>query len=361
MQSRLTIHYHLPILPPAQPEVEAYSQEIAALQTRFGGVQSFSNPNFLNPNQHLPQALRRRLPLLRVPRLLFGYHQPRRLRQIDQAVDLHQFYNPDPFPYPILRTLQKPVVYVLSGGAGTVRPNVDFFNAMSAVAVYDQRSVDQLQEWGITNAVYVKSGIDTKKFTHAPLAAPADTNSEADPTVHLLMASAPWSDKQFASKGIDALLAAARELPDLHLTFLWRGVLYSEMIQRVVAFGLQDRVCVINELVNVNEILATVHASVVLATHSNIVKAYPHSLLDSLAAGKPVLVSSALALADYVAERDVGVVIDTVNVDAVVAGVRELVDRYAALADNAVTFGQQDFSQEAMIDSYEEVYARLLE
>jgi len=31
------------------------------------------------------------------------------------------------------------------------------------------------------------------------------------------------------------------------------------------------------------------------------------------------------------------------------------------LADNAVTFGQQDFSQEAMIDSYEEVYARLLE
>lgn len=345
------VQYHLPILPPIQPELEAYSQEIAALQTRFSGT-----TNFLNPNQYMPKTVRAKLPLLRVPRLLFGLHQWPQLRQMDQLVDLHQLYNPDPYPYPILRRLTKPVVYVLSGGASEPPPNINYFAHMGAVVVYDEASADVLKSCGLSNVFVARTGIDTQKFTHSPLPVPTETA----PNFRLLMASAPWTEAQFATKGIDALLAAACDLPHLYLTFLWRGVLAREMSARVAAARLQDRVTVIDELVDVNQILSTVHATVVLATHADIVKAYPHSLLDSLAAGKPMLLSSALAMADYVAQREVGVVVDAVEGTQVVAAIKELMERYRGLADRAVRVGRDDFSQGAMIDSYAAIYAQVL-
>ena len=110
-----------------------------------------------------------------------------------------------------------------------------------------------------------------------------------------MVASAPWTVAQFASKGVDVLLDTAVANPNLRLTFLWRGVLFAEMMQKVTAMNLADRVTVINEQVDVNQMLATVHGTINLAAHSEIIKAYPHSLLDSLAAGKPVLVDKPLA------------------------------------------------------------------
>lgn len=350
-QTQPTVQFHLPILPPIEPELEAYSQEIAALRSQFRGT-----VNFLNPNQHLPARVRKTLPLLRIPRLLFGFQQWPQLRQMDRAVDLHHFYNPDPFPYPILRRLSKPVVYVLSGGARTCPKHLDYFAQLSALVVYDEASASILRTCGLSNVFVARTGIDTQKFSHTPLAAPADEHSE----IRLLMASAPWSAEQFDSKGIDALLTAARNMPNLHLTFLWRSVLYDEMMARVAASGLQDRVRVIDQLVDVNEILANVHATVVLAKDANIVKAYPHSLLDSLAAGKPVIISSALAMANYVAQRQVGAVVDQVEPAQVVAAIRTLIAHYETLAEQAVRFGQIDFSQATMIDSYAEIYAQIL-
>ena len=45
-----------------------------------------------------------------------------------------------------------------------------------------------------------------------------------------------------STKGIDALLNAAAQMPNLRLTFLWRGVLFDEMIRRVRHFRLENRV-----------------------------------------------------------------------------------------------------------------------
>jgi len=50
----------------------------------------------------------------------------------------------------------------------------------------------------------------------------------------------------------------------------------------------------------VNKTLVSVHAAITLADREGIIKVYPHSLLDALAAGKPVLVSRAIPMADYV-------------------------------------------------------------
>jgi glycosyltransferase involved in cell wall biosynthesis len=236
------------------------------------------------------------------------------------------------------------------------RPRVAFFNKLAVVAAADERSFQHLQEWGVENVVRVRPGIDTTRFSHSPLALPS-LHSE----IRLMVASAPWTKAQFRTKGVEALLAAAQQCPQLHLIFLWRGVLAEEMERRVHDMDLAKQVEVVNRQVDVNQVLAGVHASITLSSNSAIIKSYPHSLLDSLAAGKPVLVSRAIPMADYVEQTGCGQVVESVNPADVLAAVEALRRDYEALAHVARAVGQRDFSQQGMIASFQEVYERALQ
>ena len=362
----MNILYHLTILPPKMPEAEALSQEISALQNCFGGELVYLNPNAakvatkeedtgqkslpkvqhfnrLGPNQLIP---------IYIPRLLFGFHRLKELRSKEADLDLHHLYNPDPFPFPILRRLQRPVVYTISSGVGKRRPNISFFNSLAAVAVADERSLKRLRAWGVENVVLVRPGIDTNRFTHSPLSLRSE--------VKLMVGSAPWTKGQFQTKGVDALLAATRQAPHLHLIFLWRGILADEMARRVRALNLEKQVTVLNKQVEVNQILADVHASIALAAAPGIIKSYPHSLLDSLAAGKPVLLSRSIPMADYVAKTGCGKVVERITPTDILTAVDALAREYDALQKSAQRVGQRDFSQQQMIASYQKVYHRIL-
>ena len=337
--SYMKILYHLTILPPKIPQAEALSQEIAALGQQFGG-----QLNYLNPNLHSR---------LYWPRLLFGFQQLKWLRGQEIDADLHHFYNPDPFPFPILGRLRRPVVYTITSGLGDRRPKISFFSRLAAVAVADERSLKQLRRWGLTNSVLVRPGIDVSRFSYRPL----PLGSE----IRLMVGSAPWTEAQFRSKGVEALLQAARQMPHLQLVFLWRGVLSDFMQRRIEQMGLTRQVTMVDKLVNVNEVLAEVHAGITLAERSGIIKSYPHSLLDCLAAGKPVLVSRAIPMADYVAETGCGVVVESITAESILAAIETLFSRYPARQQIAQQVGQRDFSQAAMVDSYRRVYRQVLQ
>lgn len=334
----MKVLYQLPILPPKLPKAEALSQEIEVLCAHFNGELVYLNPNDRSP--------------LYIPRLLFGFHRWQAIRQHEATVDLHHIYNPDPFAFPILRCLRRPVVYSISGGVGEQRPNLNFFKALGAITVYDETSLERLQHWGVRNAFLVRTGIDASRFTYTPLARHGP--------IRLMMGSAPWTLTQFRSKGVDALLAAAQQSPQLHLVFLWRGVLAAAMRARVRGLQLQEQVTLIDDLADVNRVLATVHASIVLATNPHLVKAYPHSLLDSLAAGKPVLISRAIPMARYVETTGCGQVVEQVDAEAILAAVDALIVRYDQAQQSAQRVGQQDFSQQQMIASYRHVYEQVL-
>jgi hypothetical protein len=246
----MNILYLLATLPPRLPAAEAISQEISALQTSFGG-----DMVYLNPNQHSP---------IFIPRLLFGFHKLKQLRAQETHYQLHHFYNPDPFPFPILRQLRRPVIYSVSCGVEDRRPNVAFFNSLAAIAAADERSLQRLRGWGLNNVTLVRPGIDTTRFSYSPL----PLRSE----IRLMVGSAPWTRGEFHTKGVEALLEAARQTPHLHLVFLWRDVLAKEMERRVRQMNLERQVEVFNRQVDVNQVLATVHASITLAASSAIIK-----------------------------------------------------------------------------------------
>jgi glycosyltransferase involved in cell wall biosynthesis len=155
-------------------------------------------------------------------------------------------------------------------------------------------------------------------------------------------------------------LSAAKQSPNLQLVFLWRGVLAEEMERRVRRMNLEKQVVVLNKQVDVNEILASVHASITLAASPAIVRSYPHSLMDSLAAGKPILVSRAIPMSDYVERTGCGKVVESVTPESILTAVEALAHQYEDLQKTAQQVGQRDFAQQAMIASFQKVYDHVL-
>ena len=335
----MNILYHITNLPPKLSNTEASLQELDLLRRHFGG-----GLIHLNPNQHSPIYL---------PRLLFGFHQLRRIRDEEPNIQLHHLYNADPFPFPVTRWFRRPTIYSISSGVGLRRLNAAYFNALAAVTVSDERSLNRLRQEGVKNSFLVQPGIDTNRFSYTPL--PLDSE------IKLMVGSAPWVPKQFQTKGIDALLATAQQMPCLHLTFLWRGVLFEEMAARVRRLGLENQVEIINQKVDVNQLLARVHASITLVTDPIIIRSYPHTLMESLAAGKPILVSRSIPMSDYVEQHQCGQVIDQVTPENVIRSVETIAESYTSFQEATQQLDLQAFSTQRLLESFERVYKMVVE
>jgi glycosyltransferase involved in cell wall biosynthesis len=120
--------------------------------------------------------------------------------------------------------------------------------------------------------------------------------------------------------------------------------------------GLTDRVEILAAPADVPATLSRVHAAVVLAEGPTLVKAYPHSLLEALATGRPVVVSEALPMADHVRATGCGVVAQGVSSAQVVAALAELIEGYARYRLGAAADGARAFSRAAMLDAYATLY-----
>lgn len=333
------ILYYLTILPPKMLECDAVVQEVEALRHHFSGKICY-----LNPNQRLP---------LHLPRVFFGIHKLEQIRGQETSLQLHHVFNPDPFPFPILRALRRPIVYSLTGGVGKRKVNVPFFASLAAVTVADERSMERLKSLGLDNVTLVHPGIDTSHFTYSRLPLQSE--------IRLMVGSAPWSRAQFRTKGVNALLSAAQLFPRLRLVFLWRDVLVEEMKRRVHRMSLENQVEILNRKVDVNKVLTGVHASITLATNPAIIRPYPHSLIESLAAGKPVIVSRCIPMTGYVERTGCGKIVENIDPTSILAAVESLVDEYDSLQKAARGVGQNEFAQQEMIASYQRVYERVLE
>jgi len=339
--------YYFTIKPPKKVQCVAELKELDLLREHFG-IRRGQNFYYINPNYRSP---------VYIPRILFGIHQLRMLWRREKQFDLHHLYNPDAFPYPILRWLRKPIVYTISGGYGQEKINPIFWNRLGSVVVADRQSAKKLQAAGIRKVDIIPPWVDSERFTITK----QSLTTASSKKFRLMMASGPWTHAQFQTKGIIALLEAAQQNKQLELIFLWRGVLYEAMESLVKSYGVASQVTVIDRVVDVNQMLASVHATVALVSSPGIMRAYPHSLLDSMAAGKPVLVSRALPMSEYVTEKGVGIVVDEVNAKAIQEGVEQMCSQYPLLQAAAEHYGRHDFSKNAMLTAHHELYERVKE
>ncbi len=337
----MRVAFHLTIPPPARPGLDAVVQEAQWLARRFDG-----GLHYLYPFRRFSRL---------VPKALCGLRQRRLLESLDGEVDVHHLFSGDLIDYPALRRLEKPVVYALTTGLGPDRlPRWRSLPGWIArLVTAGEETRDVLTRRGLRRVEHMAPAIDVERFSHAPLPFGRE--------LVLLAGSAPWDRRQFRSKGFEALLAVAELLPNLRLVLLWRGVLTGEIKRRVRRHRLDDRVEIIDQQVDVDRVLARVHAAVVLAEQPGLVKAFPHSLLEALAAGKPIVTSRGLAIAGLAKRHRCGEVLGGLGVPELTAALKRLMAEYPRYEAAARGLDMSPFSRERLLADYGRIYDQVVE
>jgi len=312
-------------------------QEIESLRTAFGGSVSTLYPGKV----YRPWIPRRRLRKRQVQEWL----------ELDRKVDLHHVVTDRPLGYSILKQLSRPVVSRLLTPSYDIA-TLSYLASFGPIVVSAPAEVGRLKSDYDLQAESIPPGIDTDLLGRVP--------KPPEGPFTLLFASAPWTRRQFASKGLDALCLALSERPELRLILLGRGVLTTQIERRLGASGLAERTEFIKTTVVPHEVLARVHATVLAPSSPRVVKAYPHSLLEALAAGRPVLTSPCLAVADLVRDHGCGLVTDSAA-GALGRGLDRLVADYPVYQDATERLDMSRFSIDRCIADYSELYQRTLE
>jgi glycosyltransferase involved in cell wall biosynthesis len=315
---------------------DAVFQDVAALRDAFHGELINLSP--------LKTSTRR------FPKQLFGLHRVREIMAAQSRCKINHVFFSFPYAFPVLRLLSNPIFYTVTGSLDAKKkpPARGQLERLQRIIVSNERDAAILQSWGLTNYTIVPPAIETAQLR--PTILPLDSE------LTLLMASAPWHKRQFATKGIDLLLAAVAEHPFLRLILLWRGVLADELATRVARLDIEDRVEIVNRKVDVGHYLNRAHATVLLVQNGGLVKSFPHSLMESLVAGKPVLLSNTIAMADFVTRRQCGIVPARLDTAALRSAIESLVRDYAALTRNAAQIGRNEFSVDAMVANHRRLY-----
>lgn len=334
----MRVTYYSTIPPPVFPGTEAMMKEIELLKDEFNG-------EFLNlyPFSHYIPGF---------PKVLTGLQHIRRLNRIDKETDIHHVFLHHLFPLPVLRVLRKPVVCSVISATSPVPGLLRRYPYH--VVIHNQRDAQYLKKWGFNDYSVIFPGIDTSAIIDSP----SEYHNKEE--FILFCGSAPWTRGQFREKGFDLLLALAAEMPNIRLVCLWRGVLYEDFIQKIKDMALQDRVEVINRKVDINPVLERVHAGIVLAESPGVAAAYPRSLIESLVAGKPVISSGCLPIAEYIRKNECGYVVESFSSSNLKQCVEDLMTNYQMCATNARSRGRMDFSKKTMIESFRRLYLSLV-
>lgn len=332
----MRILFHITSPPPRISGTDALYQEVEQLQSNFGGeiVRWY-------PFQKYTRFF---------PPFLYGIHQIVNIRRKEADCDIHHIFHSRWYYFPLIRLLKKPIIYSISGGLDPSllpRPVKNIHLLVSS-----EREKKLALEKGWVNVSIAVNGIDINRFLD--VASPPSTDK-----FFLLAGSAPWTSEQFSKKGFDLLLDVMQQNPTIHLICLWRGILYNEWMNKIEKAGLLDRIDVYNQFIDITRLMNQIHASIVMATDSDIVKAWPHSLLESIASCRPVLLNNKIPMADFVQETGCGIVMEKLQFHDLERALKEIINQYDTYQKSAC-IAKERISISHQIRTYRNMYEKVL-
>jgi glycosyltransferase involved in cell wall biosynthesis len=216
------------------------------------------------------------------------------------------------------------------------------------------RGRDHLERFGIARerVEVIFPPVDLVKFSPAP-------QPEAPFTV--LFASSPEKESWLAARGVPLLLDAAALRPRMRFRLLWRP--WGDSLERVRNW-ISERALHNVEVVPGywHEMAPQYHAAHVCAapfTDLARSKPAPNSVVESLACGRPVLVTELVGLADVVREAGAGAVCDPTG-EAMAGQLDRLEADWDEYSVAARRLAERCFGADRFIEQYRRVYDEVL-
>lgn len=330
---------------PLEPQIEAISKEVADLAKHFEG-RIFA----VNPHLSLRAEQRGRVlgfhprwdPLLRLA-----------IPWLERGGDLNHVYA-EVSPWLFHKTLRRrPIVLTIASEKGTIVP--EFLDRCSVVVVQTQGMARVLAAHGIDDSRVrlIYPGIDLEKFHPR-----ADNSMRRRPRV--LLATFPRSAEELEERGVMFLLDAAALCPHIDFNLLtrpWRtGGTAAERTRRLIAERGLSNVLLLEGVQKDMRALYLQHEFTVIPfTTPDGGKECPRSLVETMACGVPVLISSAAPFSAFVREHDCGAVFSLAPEDFSRA-VETAMSSYPRLCNSAVRASRDSFDLRSTMKVYADVY-----
>ena len=219
------------------------------------------------------------------------------------------------------------------------------FRRMRAVVVQGDRDRETLRQMGLKDeAIWlIRPGI--------PLA----SYQEAQGPFTILFASSPISRTDFLSRGIYLIVRVAALLPDVRFLLVWRKS-HLKKLERIVANAGVSNIEVIDGVVDdMESVYHRVHAAVLPALEHRSFIPCPRSGLESLAHGKPLLLSHLVSIALDVTRARAGVAFEP-TIAGLKAGILQLQAEYSAYQANTQRYIADKFSPAVHLELYRQLY-----
>ncbi len=324
------------------PRQEAISQEVQLLRTAGGAshpVVSFSpgQRSALRPADRVVQLSARRWMLVRaiaavverygaISHVFGGFSSWHLLRAVGRR--------------PVVLTVAIPG----DPPAPAIRANVSYAVAESEPLVEALRRVGLPAD----RVRLIYPGVDLGHFTPGP-----------DPSARrfrLLFASSPSDAAEFERRGIPLLVETARRCPEIDVVFLWRQWGDQHAARRALA-RLAPPPNVSVELASGREMPEIYRSADAVAClyEDGFGKSCPNSVVEALACGVPVVVSSGCGIAGLVSASGAGIAVPRAP-ETVVAAVRRLHETRAGWSDAARALAERAFDVRRFLDAYARLY-----
>ena len=177
----------------------------------------------------------------------------------------------------------------------------------------------------------------------------------------VLFASSPERSDWLNARGIPLLLNAAQQLPAVRFRLLWRPWGSSEDVvrQQISRRQLQNVELSVGRIADMASEFRRTHATIAPFTDMSRCKAIPNSLLESLAAGRPVIATREVGLAETVKAEGCGTITEP-TVDGLCEAIQCAQAEWKSMARSARQTAESQFGEERFVESYREVYAGVL-
>ncbi len=190
--------------------------------------------------------------------------------------------------------------------------------------------------------------VNLKEFSYSPPSQSIFT---------ILCATTPQKIKALSKRGIYLLLDSSSFLQDTVIKLLLRGTTHTEKI--IHSFHPQNISADCTVYQDMNQQYAQVHVTIIPYLQlDGYLKLIPTSAIESLAAGKPVLVSSQTGIADIVEKEKCGVVFEPTR-ESLLRGIEEIKKNYLSYQKNCRKTAEKYFSQEEFLKKHQEIYNSL--
>ncbi len=280
----------------------------------------------------------------------------------------HIYTSSGDLPYlPIISLRNTILTAAASCREDKIKKRVKWLQQLPVIVVETEFQKEQLERSGIPpeKIKLIYPPVDLHSFSYVP----------AKGTFKILYASCPTRVEDFEKRGITLLLDLAHRQPTTELVLAWRGGSFTEIKKRLQLEqqGQQEgeqkagreewrsrllkNIVLKNGIVaDMNEEYAQAHATIIPYTQiDDFLKLIPNSALESLAAGKPLLVSRQTELARIVENQRCGVVFEP-QIEELQQAVQELKRNYPRYQQNCRRTAEKLFSKKLFLQKYLALY-----